>query len=372
MKRILHLIRKEFLQIGRDRAMLALLFMVPLIQLILLGYAVSSDVRAVKLAVCDRDDSELSRGIVDRFRHCDTFSLRLEDDRPEEMGRALDDGRASIALIIPEGFAAGAAAAPGGGPLRLQILLDGQDSNTSTIALGYSQGILEDALRSLAAAGGGPAPRALVPDIRVRYNEDLKMSHYMIPGIIVFLLTMVTALLSAMGLVREKEIGTYEQLLVSPLKKHEILIGKIIPYSAVGFVELVLAVAFARFWYGIPIAGNLGWFGLNVLIFLFTTLGIGLLVSSVAGTQQQAMFLTMFFLFFFLIMSGFMFPIENMPPVMRMLTFLDPMRYLLTCARETFIKGSGPRELMTQTAALTAFGAAIFSFAVWRFQNKIR
>jgi ABC-2 type transport system permease protein len=369
MNRIRHLIKKEFLQIRRDRAMMRLLFLVPIVQLILLGYAVSSDVRAVKLAVCDRDRSGLSRELVDRFRHCDTFSIRIEDDRPDAINLALDAERVSMAMVIPAGFSADVAA---GIPTKLQILVDGQDDNTATVALAQSQSILEEAVRDLAAAGGIAAPRALVPDIRIRYNEELKMSHFMIPGIIVFLIMMMTSLLSAMGLVREKEIGTYEQLLVSPLKRHEILIGKIIPYSAIGFMELILATAFARFWYGIPIAGNLAWFSLNVLFFLFTTLGIGLLVSSIAGTQQQAMFLTMFLLFFFMIMSGFMFPIENMPWIMRKLSYLDPMRYLLTCARETFIKGSGPRELYPQAAALVLFGAAIFSFAVWRFQNKIK
>jgi ABC-2 type transport system permease protein len=369
MARTRHLIKKEFLQIRRDRPMMALLFLVPIVQLLLLGYAVSADVRAVKLAVCDRDGSGLSRGIVDRFRNSDTFRLRVESADEAEMGRALDAGRAQAALIIPAGFSSDVAA---GRPTGIQILLDGQDSNTSTIALGYSQGILEEVARDLAAAGGASVRRTLVPDIRIRFNEDLKMTHYMIPGIVVFLLLMLTSLVSAMGLVREKEIGTFEQLLVSPLRKHEILIGKIVPYSVIGFLELILAVTFARLWYGIPIAGNLGWFGLNIVIFLFTTLGIGLLVSSSAATQQQAMFLTMFLLFFFLIMSGFMFPIENMPWIMRKLSYLDPMRYMLTCTRETFIKGAGPRELYPQTLALTLFGGVIFSFAVWRFQKKIR
>jgi ABC-2 type transport system permease protein len=369
MSRTRHLIKKEFLQIRRDRPMMALLFVVPIIQLLFLGYAVSADVRGVKLAVCDRDGSELSRSVVDRFRNNDTFRMTVEIADEAETSRALDSGRAQVALIIPAGFAADAAA---GIPTAMQILLDGQDSNTSTVALGYAMGILEETVSDLSRAAGSSARRTLTPDIRIQYNEDLKMTHYMIPGIIVFLLLMVTSLVSAMGLVREKEIGTFEQLLVSPLKKHEILIGKIVPYSVIGFIELILAVGFARLWYGIPIVGNLAWFGFNIAIFLFTTLGIGLLVSATASTQQQAMFLTVFSMFFFLIMSGFMFPIENMPTVMRLVSYLDPMRYMLAVTRGVFIKGSGPRELYPQTLALALFGAVIFSSAVWRFQKKIR
>ncbi len=369
MRRIRHLVKKEFLQLKRDRPMMAMLFVMPIVQLLLLGYAVSADVAGVKLAVCDRDGSELSRSVVDRFRNNETFRMTLESADESEMGRALDSGKAQAAVIIPTGFAADAAA---GIPTAVQILLDGQDSNTSTVALGYAIGILEEAVAGVAAASGMQERKRLVPDIRVRYNEGLKMANYMIPGIIVFLVLMVTSMVSAMGLVREKEIGTFDQLLVSPLKKHEILIGKIIPYSVIGFLELILAVGFARLWYGIPFAGNAGWFLFNIVLFLFTTLGIGLLVSAMAQSQQQAMFMTVFFLFFFLMMSGFMFPIENMPAVMRLVSYLNPMRFMLTVTRGVFIKGSGLRELYPQALALLLFGAVIFSTAVWRFQKKIR
>jgi ABC-2 type transport system permease protein len=194
----------------------------------------------------------------------------------------------------------------------------------------------------------------------------------MVPGIVVFLLTMVTSLISAMGLVREKEIGTLEQLLVSPIRKHELLIGKMIPYSAVGFIELTLALGFAKAWYHIPIVGNLGLFVLFALIFLFTTLGIGLLISASAQNQQQAMFMTVFTMFFFIIMSGFMFPIENMPKVMQILSYLDPMRYMILSTREIFIKGATLHTLYVQGIALVIFGGVIFSFAVWRFQSRMK
>jgi len=287
---------------------------------------------------------------------------------------ALEGGRASIGLILPrhltQALSRGAA---GGVPVSLQVLLDGQDSNTATVALGYVQGILEGYIQEkLVSAAGGQGLVVIEPEIRVWFNPELKASHYMVPGIAVFLLTLITSLISAMGLVREKEIGTLDQLLVSPLKKSELLIGKIIPFAVVGFIELTLAVAFARAWYGIPIVGNLAVFALFAGIYLFTTLGIGLFVSAASQTQQQAMFMTVFLLFFFIIMSGFLFPIENMPKIMRALSLLNPMRYLITATRAIFIKGAGLHSLYPQLLALIMFGAVIFPFAVRRFQSRMR
>jgi ABC-2 type transport system permease protein len=374
MRKIRHIIKKEFLQIRRDRPMMALLFLVPIIQLLILGYAVSADVKNVSVAVCDLDNSSVSRGLIDRFRNSKYFRLRYFERSEGRIGRYLDDGRASMAFVIPRRLSENLVRSM---PAQIQILVDGQDSNTSTVALGYVQGILEDDLKSrLSEAGAGLSNgqglHLIEPDVRIWYNEDLKASHFMIPGIVVFLLTMVTSLISAMGLVREKEIGTLEQLVVSPLKKHEILIGKMVPYSIVGYIELVLAVGFARLWYGIPILGNLGLFALFILVYLFTTLGIGLLVSASAQTQQQAMFMTFFLLIFFMIMSGFIFPIENMPRIMRILSCLDPMRYLIVVTREIFIKGASLRSLYSQGLALTAFSAVIFTFSVWRFQRRMK
>ncbi len=194
----------------------------------------------------------------------------------------------------------------------------------------------------------------------------------MVPGIVVFLLTFVTSLISAMGLVREREIGTLDQLLVAPVKKHELLIGKIIPFAVLGFIEVSVALIFAKLFYRIPIAGNLGLFFLFTAVYLFTTLGIGLLVSASARTQQQAMYLTVFLLMFFLLMSGFLFPIENMPLAMRYLSKFNPMSYLILVVREIFIKGATLRHLYTQGLALLVFGLIIFSAATLRFQSRMK
>jgi ABC-2 type transport system permease protein len=382
MRKILFVIKKEFLQIRRDRPMMALIFMVPIVQLLILGYAVSTDVKNVGIAVCDLDKSPLSRDLVDRFRHSKYLRVKVEGRKSDSIAGALEGGKASIGLVLPRNMSKNLSHNAAGSASRsvsvsLQVLLDGQDSNTATVALGYVRGILEGYIQeklSLAAgaAGEGRGLVVIEPEIRVWFNPELKTSHYMVPGIAVFLLTMITSLISAMGLVREKEIGTLDQLLVSPLKKHELLIGKMIPFAVVGFIELVLAVAFAKAWYGIPIVGNLALFALFAVVFLFTTLGIGLFVSAASQTQQQAMFMTVFLLFFFIIMSGFLFPIENMPKIMRVLSYLDPLRYLMTATRAIFIKGAGLHSLTPQLLALAAFGAVIFPVAMRRFQGRMR
>jgi ABC-2 type transport system permease protein len=205
----------------------------------------------------------------------------------------------------------------------------------------------------------------------VWYNENLRYSDFMIPGIVVFLLTLVTSLISAMGLVREREIGTLEQLLVAPIKKHELLIGKIIPFAILGLVVLTLSTIFARLWYHIPMVGNLALFATFAVIYLFTTLGIGLLVSAASHTQQQAMFITWFITIFIFLMSGFIFPIENMPQAAQWLSYLNPMRYFILVTREIFIKGAGVKHLYNQGLALIVFGATIFSFAVLRFHKRM-
>lgn len=374
MRKIFYLIKKEFIQIRRDRPMMALLFLVPLVQLILLGYAVSTEVKHIRTVVCDLDNTPLTRALIDRLRHSGYIEIRYLEVRQNRIREYLDQGKASMALVIPQYFSQSLTHSL---PTQLQILVDGQDSNTATIAFGYMQGLLQEFVQEqlIQFAMRSPDPpvlRWVVPQIRVWYNPQLKTSDYMVPCIVVFLLTIITSLVSAMGLVREKEIGTLEQLLVAPLKKHMILIGKIVPFAVVGLIELFLGVIFAKIWYDIPLFGNLGLFTLFILIYLFTSLGIGLFVSASVDTQQQAMFFSFFFVFFFMVMSGFIFPIANMPKSMQILTYLNPMRYMVTVTRELFIKGTGLRHLFPQGIALLVFSATIFSFAVWRFQRRMK
>ncbi len=374
MKRIPYILKKEFLQLRRDRAMKVLLFIMPIFQLLILGYVVSSEVRNIYTVICDLDNSPASRQIVERIKNSGYFNLRYFEARENHLPYYLDSGKASVAVVIPQNMSRNLAKNQ---KTQIQIIVDGQDSNTSTIALGYISGILESFISDRVGQQLANTPEAmdvhlLSPNIRIWYNENLKYSDYMVPGIMVFLLTMVTALISAMGLVREREIGTLEQLLVAPIKKYELIIGKIIPFAIIGLFVLSVALVFAKLWYDIPIVGNLGLFFLFAIIFLFTTLGIGLFVSASTHTQQQAMFMSWFLMLFMLLLSGFMFPIENMPKSVRYLTYLNPLRYFVLVTREILIKGATVQHLYNQGIALAIFGGSIFSFAVIRFQNRMK
>ncbi len=374
MRKILHIIKKEFIQVRRDRGMLMILFVAPLLQLLILGFVISSEVRNIRTVICDLDDSSTSRLLVERIRNSGYFDLAWFDTRQNHLHEYLDDGRAVVAVVIPSDFST---RLQRGERTSLQVLMDGQDSNTSTIALGYINGILQSEMMDqiegqLMGSEAAAEVHLISPNLRVWYNEELKNSDYMVPGIVVFLLTMVTTLVAAMGLVREREIGTLEQLLVAPIRKHELLIGKLVPFAVLGLIELAFAISVAKLIYDIPIAGNLGLLLIFTIVYLFTTLGLGLFISATSGTQQQAMFLTLFFLMFFMLMSGFLFPIENMPKTMQIISLLNPMRYFVLVIREIFIKGAVVRHLFHQGVALLIFGAVVFTFAVLRFQSRMK
>ncbi len=372
MSRIKFIIKKEFVHIRRDRAMRVILVALPIIQLLLLGYVVSSEVKNIPTVICDMDRSPLSRELTRKIVASHYFDVRGMVEEREQVRELLDEGRATTAVIFPDGMSAAAALNE---RATIEIIMDGQEVNTAFIALGYLNGILEDELaRRLDASmfSGEVAVRRVQPNIRVWYNPNLKNSDYMVPGLAIFLLTIITALLSSMGLVREREIGTLEQLLVTPITKAELIIGKIIPFAVVGLVELAAALTFARLWFHVPLVGSLPLLFLFAVIYLFTTLGVGLFVSATAHTQQQAMFMSWFIMIFVFLMSGLNFPIENMPRFARLLTYLNPMRYFIIVVRELLIKGSGLRYLYTQGLALAAFGAVIFTIAVIRFQNRMK
>ena len=374
MRKILHIIKKEFIQVRRDRGMLMILFVAPLLQLLILGFVISSEVRNIRTVICDLDDSSTSRLLVERIRNSGYFDLAWFDTRQNHLHEYLDDGRAVVAVVIPSDFST---RLQRGERTSLQVLMDGQDSNTSTIALGYINGILQSEMMDqiegqLMGSEAAAEVHLISPNLRVWYNEELKNSDYMVPGIVVFLLTMVTTLVAAMVLVREREIGTLEQLLVAPIRKHELLIGKLVPFAVLGLIELAFAISVAKLIYDIPIVGNLGLLLIFTIVYLFTTLGLGLFISATSGTQQQAMFLTLFFLMFFMLMSGFLFPIENMPKTMQIISLLNPMRYFVLVIREIFIKGAVVRHLFHQGVALLIFGAVVFTFAVLRFQSRMK
>ena len=374
MNRIKSLIKKEFLQIRRDRAMVGLIFFAPLLQLVILGYVVSADIKNVPTVICDLDNSTLSRRVIEKLKSSKYLKIKYYEKRPQNIAAYLDYSRASVAVVLPQNLARDMARNQ---QAHVQVLIDGQDANTTAIVMSQLNGILrefmsENIALKLQVLGDAVTPHLVNAETRVWYNANLKNSDYMVPGIAVFLLTIVTSLLSAMGLVREHEVGTMEQLLVTPIKKYQLLIGKIIPFAILGFIELALALAFARLWYQIQIVGNLGLFAVFTIIYLFTTLGLGLLISAVAQSQMQAMFMIWFILIFSFLMSGFLFPLENMPRPAQWLSYLNPMRYFLIVVREIFLKGASARYLYEQGLAMILFSGTIFTIAVIRFQQRIK
>jgi ABC-2 type transport system permease protein len=374
MQQIQFLIRKEFIQVFRDKAMIFIIFVMPLVQVLLLGSAVSTDIKHIKTIICDLDRTPSSCELIRRFQHTKYFDLQLIETNQKNIATYIDQGKATIAIVIPTRFEKDLKRNQSP---TVQILVDGQDSNSSLIAMGYANRIVQafsiEKLQS--SLTRDPATfrqiHLVEPETRIWYNPNLEAKNYMIPGIVVVLLTAITTLLTALGLVREKEIGTLEQLMVTPIKSYQLMIGKTVPFAILGLIEISFAIAVAKLWYQIPIRGNLLLFFGFSFIFMFTTLGVGIFVSTLSKTQQQALFLAWFFMIFAILMSGFMFPIENMPKFMQYLTYINPVRYFITIVRELFLKGSGLSYLWQQGLIMTIFSIVIITFSAIRFQKRV-
>jgi len=373
MKGILHLVRKELRQIFRDPTMLRIIFLMPLMQLFVLGYAVTFDVKNVALLMIDRDGASASRGLVDRFAHNEHFVVKRIADPGKGIEGYLRRGEAVLAIVIPKHFGRSLET---GKPTEVEILLDGQNSNTAGIALGYCNRILYRFASDRAAEGLARSPRVtramrfIEPETRVWYNPELKSVYFMIPGIISILLTIITMLLTGLAIVKERETGTLEQLLVTPLKPWQIIAGKTIPFAMLGIAEMALATTVGVLWFNIPIVGNVALLALLGLTFILATLGLGVLISTMAGTQQQALFITWFFLQMFILLSGLFYPIENMPRAVQMITVINPLRYFIAINREIFLKGGGLGVLWSELRSLLAIGVCVFGFATLRFHKR--
>lgn len=278
-----------------------------------------------------------------------------------------------MALVVPEGFARRQLTRE---QSRVQVILDGTDANTSNILLGYASQVVASTSQELLleAAGRTGLPRVarILPEPRIWFNPDLRSAFYMVPGVVALVLMIITMTLTALAIVREKEIGTLEQLLVSPITPYELILGKLIPFTVIGFVDILAVLGVARFWFGVPILGSVPLLFALSGAFILTTLGLGLFVSTIARSQQQAMLIAQFFFFMpFMFLSGFAFPIANMPPVIQAITYAIPLRYFLEIVRGLFLKGSGMAELWPQALALLGFGVGILSLSVLRFHRTL-
>ena len=363
MRSLFNILLKELLQLRRDPKILPILFIAPVIQLLILGYAATLDVKRVELALCDLDRTPASRNLVQAFTSSGYFRLAAHADAQPQLDRLLESGRARVALTIPAGFGAERAA---GRPGRVQLLTDGSDATTGTIGLGYAQAVLGSA-----SLLGGARPLVELRPI-VLYNPDLVSRYFMVPATLALILLVMTMLLTAMAIVRETEIGTMEQILVTPIEPGELITGKLLSYALVGAVEFLSALPVVIFWFHVPLRGSVFTLLLLTLPFMLCTLGLGLLVSTLARTQQQAMMLALFlFMLPQVYLSGFAFPIQNMPRLFQYLTYLIPLRYYVIILRGVFLKGVGLSVLWPQALALVVLGAAILALARLRFRKRL-
>ena len=365
---------KEFIEVFRDPRMKAFLFVIPVLQLLIFSYAASTDVRHVATGVYDLDNSVTSRELVSRFVKSGYFEVVetiATDAREREL---LDRGQVQVVLRLDRGFEGELMAERSA---RLQMIVDGTDSNTAGIVLGYSNtivGLFSEAIlasRIQRSHGNARVPGRVNLETRTWFNENLESRVFFVPGVIALMITLLTLLLTSMAIVREKEIGTMEQIMVTPIHPVEFILGKTLPFALISFVVLGLVTLVGVVWFQIPVRGSLALLVFSMSVYLVTTLGIGLLISTVSQTQQQAMMSTFFFFMPAVLLSGFMFPIANMPRVVQWLTYLNPMRYVMVILRGIFLKGAGMNILWPQIAALAVMGAATLGFASRRFRKTL-
>ncbi|MEW6336868.1 MAG: ABC transporter permease [Acidobacteriota bacterium] len=354
---------KELLQLARDPKILPILFVAPVMQLFILGYAATTDIRRVELAVCDLDRSQASRALADAFAASTYFRIVRTVDSQSDLDGSIESGEARLALTIPAGFGADRAA---GRPGTVQLVADGSDATSGTAGLSFGANLLQQVTRD-----GGLAPLVELRPV-VLYNPDLLSRNFMVPGVLAMIIMVMTMMLTSMALVRESELGTMEQLLVTPFTPSHLIVGKLVPYALVGFVEILTAMPVVLFLFKVPMRGSYVVLFLLTLPFMLCTLGLGLLVSTLSRTQQQALMLSAFvFMLPQIYLSGFVFPIQNMPAAFQAFTFLVPLRYYVVILRGVFLKGVGLEVLWPQALALFGLGAVILTLARLRFRRRL-
>ncbi len=373
-ERLKHMLVKEFIQILRDPRMKGVIILMPIVQAMVFGYAVTTDVRNVRTAVYDLDNSVESREVVSRFVGSGYFREVARVTTDTQAQRLVDDGTARVVLRVNHGFGATIRA---GRTATLQLIIDGTDSNTAGVVLNYAGNIVaryndQVLVARLAAVTGQSMPSAGAEVVtRAWFNPNLESRNFYVPGVIALIVTLITLMLSSMAVVREKEIGTIEQIMVTPITQIEFILGKTVPFALIAYLDVVLIAGIAVFWFEVPIRGSLPLLFAATTLFLMNSIGVGLLISTVSRTQQQAMMSAFFYYFPAVLLSGFMFPIANMPVVVQWLTYLNPLRYFLVIIRGIFLKGVGPNVLWPQMAALAVLGAASLFVASRKFRKTL-
>lgn len=374
LDRLKQMLIKEFIQVFRDPRMRMVIFVIPCVQTLVIGYAVTTDVRHVRTAVVDFDNSVESRDLVARFEASGYFDVVERSDDDRRVRELVDRGRVSMVLKMNRGFGEDLRA---GRTAPLQVIVDGTDSNTASIVMSYVGRLTREVSHEILlerierARGAGRRPGGVELRSRAWFNENLESRNYFVPGVIVIVVTLVTLLLTSMAVVREKEIGTMEQILVTPIRPAEFILGKTLPFALIGMADVLLVSAVGTFWFEVPIRGSLLLLLGCSALYLIPTLGIGLLISTVCGTQQQAMMSTFFYFFPAMMLSGFVFPIANMPEVVQWITLLNPLRYFLIIIRGIFLKGVGADVLWPQIVVLAVMGLVALWFVSTRFHKTL-
>jgi drug efflux transport system permease protein len=374
MRRLWYLMWKELLELRQDPRLFGVIFIAPIVQLTFLGYAATTDVKNVPIVVVDQDHTPQSRELISRFDASPYFTIVGSLNTVAEIEGWFEGNRAWMGLVIPGDYHERVGS---NRQAAVQVIADGTDSNSTNVAMGYAVNLVngyneELARERLTAAGQDVPPRAIDARIRVWFNPQLESRDFMIPGIVALLLLVITTNLSSMAVVREKELGTLEQLNVTPVTRWQLILGKLLPYGVIGILDVILVTTVAVTWFEIPLLGSPLLLFATSCIYLLTTLGLGLFISTISNTQQQAMMTaTFFFLTPMLYLSGFIFPIENMPAAIQPITYLIPLRYFIIIVRGIFLKGVGVAVLWPEILALLAWGLIIVGLAVARSRKTL-
>ncbi len=368
--RIREFVRKEFIQLFRDKKNRPILIIAPLVQLLVFGYVVTTDIRNITVGFLDQSHTKESRMLIDAFNANKTFNIIYYTDKPKDLEQKLLKRKIDLAIKVGPDFSERIRKRE---TANIQILTDGSMSNMAAVRIAYTSLVLDGLNQKFI--------KELYPfkmeygkvDARIRtwYNPNLYSQNFFVPGIVAFLVMILTLLFTSMAIIKEKEAGTMEQLIVTPIKPYELILGKTIPYIIIALAQMVAVTIFAVFWFHIPLVGSIPLLFFATCIFLLSTLGIGLFISTISSTQQQAMMTTFFFLLPAFMLSGFVFPIANMPQVVQWLTYLNPLMYFLIIIRGIFLKGVGIEVLWPQFISLMILGLIVFAGAVRRFRKRL-
>ena len=371
MRVIFCIIKKEYLQVFRDKAYIPMLLFSPIIQLTLFGYVAGTNIKNISTAIFDQDKTQSSREFIQSFSNSGYFRIRHYILSISEIDGLLDSGKVKLVINIPSDFEK---RLKRNESADIQFIVDGSNSSVASIILGYISDIVQKKNSKIAIQRLEMFQRSLPGiglQLRAWYSPNLDNINFIVPGIICTILAILTTMLTSVAIVREREKGTLEQIMVSPIAPYQLILGKVLPFILIGFVDVIIILLVGTLWFKVPIRGSIPVLFLLALIFLCNTLGTGILISTVSRTQQQAMMTTLFIMIPWIVLSGFIFPINNMPKVIQYLTYLIPLRYFLVIIRGIVLKGVGLSILWKQALGMVILGSVLLSLSIIRFHKRL-